>query len=651
MSEGFTSGFYSRAIVMVFIATSVLMYAGDTKNSYAVEPGQNVQQLKEFSLSASVAQRGDSGQPSRPDGKKPVGPDGPKEPLGAESRGNHSPAQAAPGVSSMNSRNQGILGVRLMAFCTFFVLFLVFLRERKSLHFGNILGYLTLFAAAFALRWLWPDHTVFHENHHGYDYIRSIQSGFGQTYGFTSSYIVLMNLLVTGFHPVDDGVFFWNAVISALQSPLLACLFYQLSKEKWIGFMAGAMWACTPHAIRLGPTETYFNFITLLLIAAPMVLSTAMLRIREWQQPLNAWLWTIGALGLVILEAKSRVLTLIHPLAILLFALGLGIGKSAREKMALIFGSVAVTAALIGQLFNILDVAEHSPQGRSLVDVNHFIEYGKDFVFFDPDVVSPLVLPLALLGVVFYLVNGIRERTFLPLFTLAGILYLALVAGSVHGTFPSRVRFELPVHAFIVGLAASGVWGLTQITHHPKPAVRKLMTTMGTALGGVALCLVALSTHSWVSKPMHEQIEYPFLRQVVLPTIEAHEESTILVPDAPAPTGTIPAHWWRHHVPDKEWTTSDTSNAAGLMYLGLECFWTAPGWNKGYPYHRAYPENIRTTEGVLAVHPECAEAAGNTLWKPVHTKRAGRAIPDPCVDLKPGIREVEFGLFERVSSP
>ena len=147
---------------------------------------------------------------------------------------------------------------------------------------------------------------------------------------------------------------------------------------------------------------------------------------------------------------------------------------------------------------------------------------------------------------------------------------------------------------------------------------------------------------------MHEQIEYPFIRQAVLPAIQAHSAKTIIVPDAPAPTGTIPKHWWSHHIPNKNWVRENSNGEDSLLYLGLECFWTAPGWNKGYPYSRDFPENLKTTVGTLSVHPECAHAAKGMVWKPLHLQTAGRAIPNPCVDLKPGIREVTFGLFEPV---
>ena len=54
---------------------------------------------------------------------------------------------------------------------------------------------------------------------------------------------------------------------------------------------------------------------------------------------------------------------------------------------------------------------------------------------------------------------------------------------------------------------------------------------------------------------------------------------------------------------------------------------------------------------MIAVHPACAEVAGKHVWKPIEVQTAGRAIPNPCVDLKPGVPQVHFGLFERVNGP
>lgn len=629
----------------LFVLLGVL---GFSAGSLAQSPkGETAHDLKVSQASPDSEGNKRAGTP-RDSGPK-EGPDGPWEP---ESAANHSSgdlrSQAAPGTSSMQSRTRSTLMTRILAGIALLLLAFVGWTSRHSWTLRKILPYLALFAGAFLLRWMWPEHTVFHENHHGYDYLRSIQQGLGQTYGFASSYIILMNILTSFSTPIDDSVFFWNTVFASLQVPLLAVLVERISRSKWAGWVAGLMWAITPHAIRLAPTESYFNMITCLLLASILAVVIAMEKVRGWKNPREAWAWTILALILVVLEAKTRVLTLGYPLVILLFALGLGAGKSSREKLTLVLGSIAIAFSLMGQILDVLERAKHSPQGRSLVDLSNVIEYGQDFVLLDPEVVSGFLLPLGILGVLSLLHQGITNRSPRVLFTLAGMALVTLIAGSVHGTFPSRVRFELPVNAVLTGLAAMGGLWVGQWAGN----IQKIKDFGNLRpipwLAGFALASTALMSHSWVHKPMHEQVSYTFLRQAVLPTIQSPEPIILLSPDAPAPTGTIPTQWWSQHRPGIQVTRNGEEGAPDYLYLGLECFWTAPGWSGGFPYGEPFPEAFQANGISFSIHPQCAEALGSWQWKPVHLQEVGRAIPNPCVDLKPTVKQVSFGLFERV---
>lgn len=358
--------------------------------------------------------------------------------------------------------------------------------------------------------------------------------------------------------------------------------------------------------------------------------------------------WTILGLILVVLEAKARVLTLGYPLVILLLALGMGAGKSPREKWTLMMGSMVLTFSLVGQILDVLERAKHSPQGRSLVDLSNVWTYGQDFVFFDPAVVSSFLLPLAIIGAIQLLVQGWKNRTPRVLFTLAGISMVVLIAGSVHGTFPSRVRFELPVNAVLTGLAAWGCLGLGQVAVKLVPTLSVLRQPATRALAGIIVAGTALVPYEWVNQPMHEQVSYQFLRQEVIPEIKARGKVVLLAPDAPAPTGTIPVHWWAEHTPEVDVVRDARNMSPDLLYLGLECFWTAPGWSEGYPYNQPYPVAFETDGASFSVHPDCAKALGSSQWQPLHLREVGRAIPNPCVDLKPTVKTVQFGLFEKV---
>lgn len=585
------------------------------------------------------------------------GPDGKWEPREAASTPSAPSVQsndrerAAPGVASMSARNRGIGIVLWMGGIAGLLSLLLLIAHRRDLPWKTWVGLLVFFVAAFALRWLWPSHTVFHENHHGFDYLRSIQQGFGQTYGFTSSYIVLMKPLSSLFPVVDDGVFFWNAVFSALQVPVLI-LFTRLCKQSWtVSWLAGLLWMLTPHAIRLAPTETYFNWITLLLLLVPCVAAIALREVAAWERPGRAWLWGILALLLLFLQAKSRVLTILHPFAMGLFVLAMGSGKTPREKVTLLGATLLTGAVLLEQVLQILGVAQYAQQGASLVSPEHILKYGGDFVFLNASVVSSLWIPCVLLGVGTLGYTSLRKRRLEPGFLILGFLVVLAIAGSVHGTFPSRVRFELPAHAVGTAIAAAGLgWVIETLGHRLRKIAFLRRFPFRIALVS-CIGLFPLLASSFVTLPMHEQIEYPFVRNSVLPHLQNLPAGTsVSVPDAPAPTGTIPLEWWEHHAPDLNWQRAAPSSG-GYLYIGLECFWTAPGWKKGFPYNRPFPDNIQTTNGTLQVHPVCAEAAVGQTWEPVLLESAGRAIPNPCVDIKPSLERVTFGLFRSSAVP
>ena len=573
------------------------------------------------------------------------GPDGPWEPLNGveESSPSTSLERAAPGTSSVASRVISRAVIVYMALAAFLLMLFLGWKEKRSLNPRLLFLGVALTLGAFLLRWMWPEHTVFHENHHGYDYLRSIESGLGQTYGFASSYIILMHEWTQGFVPIDDGVFGINALFSALQCPLLALLIARLSKSNLAGVIAGIMWALTPHAIRLAPTETYFNFVTCLFLAASLSLLTAMKRVEERAESTVQWAWILLALFLIILESRSRVLTLTHPLAVLLVAIGGGAGKTNREKNIFLWGGIAIAAALTPQFMDVLSVAKHSPQGQSLVSISHTIEYGGDFVFFDEKVVSPTLLPLAFFGILALIRGKMGHSRLRNLSTLLGFGFIVLVAGSVHGTFPSRVRFELPVNACLTGLAGIGIARLMELAKNVPQTLR---------YGGAGiLTLSVLWSAGFASLPMHEEVEYSFLRNEILPELQAQNPTSLLVLDAPAPTGGIPESWWKNHLPNTHIVRNGKNGEAPYAYVGLECFWMAPGWNDGYPYNKAYPQALALREGVFEIHPACADHLGPGSWEPVALVSVGRAIPNPCVDLKPTVASVKFGLFKRANSP
>lgn len=253
---------------------------------------------------------------------------------------------------------------------------------------------LVITGAALVLRLTVPPWAFFHENRHGYRYFIGIIAGDA---GFLppSTYYVLMHALTRIFGGTEDTLFLLNVLFSTASVPLVGLVARQVSDRRLAGWAAMGLWALTPHAIRMGPTETYYDVGVFFLLAAVAATIHALRRMEGPRIPVGE---LILATCLTALAAQTRALTLLWPASVLLLAYGAGAISSRRQWL----GAAAVAAAA-GALMA-PKVLAHLGGG----DASHGRFFDPTMLYsglhgvplFDRFVISAFLPPLALAGIV-----------------------------------------------------------------------------------------------------------------------------------------------------------------------------------------------------------------------------------------------------------
>ncbi|MFH1530485.1 MAG: hypothetical protein ABIK09_07110 [Pseudomonadota bacterium] len=254
---------------------------------------------------------------------------------------------------------------------------------------------------ALALRLLVPTWAFFHENRHGYRYFIEIVTG-QPGYLPPSTYYVLMHALTRCFAPDERTLFFVNALFSAAAVPLVGVVARQVSGRALAGWAAMGLWALSPHALRLATTETYFNVGVFFLLAGSAATIHALRRLEGERLPVPELLL---AVTLSALAAQTRALTLLWPASIMLLAYGAGAISTRRQWRAAGAGALALSALMVPKLLSLLEGG--AGQGR-LFDPKMVVTALPSLTLFDQTVISPLLPPLALAGMVLLLRRGGR---------------------------------------------------------------------------------------------------------------------------------------------------------------------------------------------------------------------------------------------------
>lgn len=517
------------------------------------------------------------------------------------------------------------------------------LRKVNGDDWKTTLAWLGVTGGALALRAVLGENALFHENHHGFRYLAAILSGDGQTFGVPSSYITLMHPLAILSGGNDGGIFFWNMLFSALCAPLLGLLVRDLSGKASAGWLAAIMWAITPHSIRVASSEIYFNFSAFMLLAASLASIRAFRALgNDKVETSHRFVLFALATFLVALSAKVRVLTLAYPAVILLLVLSAGLLKSRfQKKMALVLGAVVGTFMIPQVVALVAAIADQPERSSGLVSPLCVVTNGGDYIFFDASIVSPSLLFFVALGCLALLMGRFIKKRREAVFLVTAVGAVVALAGFVCGVEVSRIRFEVPAHALLTGIAALGIVWLLEL-------VQKKSHLLAQAFG--VLCVVSIA-FPWVflNRPFQDPMEFSFMVEQVVPSIRggATSDTYLIQPTNIAEEfGEVGASWWERRLPgvdviDRVANIPEIEEAEPekiYAYIGLECFWAVPGF-EAIPYPKA--DHV----GGVRIHPVCAASLAGAEWTPVVMLEMRREeTVGSCVDIREDT--VVIGLFE-----
>ena len=523
------------------------------------------------------------------------------------------------------------------------LLFGFLLRGLDPTKWKTLAAWIGLFGVGLGLRMTFGFGGLFHENHHGFNYLAAILNGHGQTFGIPSSYITLLHPAAHLLGGTDQAVFLANGIFSALCIPLLGILTRELTGRAWAGWVAAILWTITPHPVRLATTEIYFNFSAFILLAASLASLKAFRALNEEGRSGKELFALLGLSALLItLSAQVRVLTLLYPLAIAALVWAGG-GLQTRRQWVLFGVLSAVIASLcIPQGFAILDAVEAQPERSSgLVSAACLVTNGQDFIFFDPTVVSPFLLLFAAFGALATFLRSGSYGNLRGWGIVGSVLWVVVLAGFVCGVEVSRIRFEVPAHAMLTILAAIGLVALQE-------ALKDKMKVMSYAI--VLIGVGALqSPLAFLDRNFQDPMEYEFIQDAVLPpmnTAKSDGQVILVQPDHIANEfGTIGAGWWERQLSGivvvnklEGVQNFEETRPRIFTYIGLDCFWASPGF-EDIPYPKA-----AHVQG-LRIHPVCAASLVGAEWQPVVELDVTRQdTVGSCVDIQED--RVAVGLYE-----
>jgi len=581
-------------------------------------------------------------------------------------------------------------------------------RHRSSVDRRVLLTGAIITAAALALRLLLPPWAFFHENRHGYRYLLEIFTG-QSGYLPPSTYYVLMHLFTRIFGPSEATIFVVNALFSAATVPLVGLVARQISGRAVAGWAAMGLWALSPHAIRMGPTETYYNVGVFFLFAGTAATIHALRTMEDTRFPIPA---LILAACLSALAAQTRALTLLWPATILLLAYGARVVATRRQWLGAFAIGLGTAALMLPKVLGHLSAGGASNQ--RFFDPTMLYTGLHGLPLFDPNVISPFLPPLILAGVV-ALLRGSRRlgvpATLLvvALFVVPATAYVQLILDPVRFMGFANVldfsRAPSLMLSYLVGTAALTlvfVWLAARTPRRTQPrrgvslaglatlagvlfpfAVtnsieNRLVSSMRFDLGphallavlagvGIAsltallpkgrwspavralpviLVLTTLTAIPLTWRPFADPVEHEFLRDVVTPSLgDAPAPVALVVPLEREGSGRIHPEWWQLTLPEA--VVVET-----LQDLPPEVRASARAYI-GYTCYWTHAEPpvphpvVPHVEGKLRLHPRCAEALSGAQWSAVEVlEMPWTAGWDNVRPFPTDLRRVVIGLYD-----
>ena len=460
------------------------------------------------------------------------------------------------------------------------------------------LAVLLISAGAALLRFVAAQAGVYHENHHGFMYLESIAQDRSTIFkDFHSSFLIFSHETLNLLDEPAYRVFSLNALLSSCSPALLGLLFLLLTGNPWIGLTSAVMWALSPVAIRIAPTESIANF-SLFFFLLGSTCSIAAFHLKD-SLPKSLRLALMGAAILCLAQsAQGRILTLAYPAIAMALTLAYLGRPGLKELSSLAWFALLLLLTLSPwylTLFGVLGQGnEKAPLGWICLAQNFSFESG---LLFKSKVISPTLLPLAALGL-FGWSRDAWSRTWLCSSVLAAFILTTIVCGDTI----SQTRFQLLPLSIATGLSAMGAVKLGD-----------LLAQRHRASGAVFVLFCALSplmSLDHLQRPMQGQLEYSFITEEVIPQLNAVEGKKILfTPSAEIPVMPIPRSWWIRQLEDTKVyrNPGDSSETKGIrfIYAGLGCFWR---------------DGLEDDNNPAPMHGECSSPLRREDWELV-TKR------------------------------
>lgn len=492
--------------------------------------------------------------------------------------------------------------------------------DRKPLKWPVAGVICVLTAACWLLSWYLVPHATLHDNHHGYTFLLIAQSQRPPAHHTLSSFLSVMQALVHALTWLgadgDEAFYGVNTLFMALCGPLLGLWVYCWTGKRAAATLAALMWVFSPLALRLGPTDSFFSWCTLLFGSSALLWARG-LKLLPTNGAKGA-LYVALAAALAVLLGQAHVMALLLVPAVLPLGLTLVLPSGRRQWIGLVATVLAVCISLVPQALAIVQGAAQR-EGALFVELGNLVSLASwaQRMTWNVDWVSPLVPVLALLGLVVLW----RKRKGLAL--LAGLTF-AMVLGTellVAMCLTFHVSSETPQVFLAMALASVGGW---EVIHRLGERARAARKGCKSLLGLALLAGLFLPPSDILRFLPPSGQEYRFLRDEVFPYLRQQGASELLFVGSERIEGfhrmPVPLEWLAKELPGvavrssgASWRASEQEASRGhgprFIYTGLSCVETLPE----YPICEAVPcsrtERIPAQRAAMAGHCQ-AELSG-----------------------------------------
>lgn len=420
--------------------------------------------------------------------------------------------------------------------------------------------------------WLVPE-APFHDNHHGYSFLSSVQSDTRPVHIVASSVLVLIKTLGEWFGGSDALFFGVNRALMALSSALLGWWVGRVTQSRGSGLLAAGMWGLSPMALRLGGTDSLFNLSLVFLLGAALLLGRSM----EWIGQRRWWgvVHAVVAALLVALAGQTHVPALLLVPAALPLALARGQASTVRQWVTVGGAAALAIGLLLPNVVAILEVAAGS-DGPTFIEAGNILlaRSWAQRLLWNGDWVGMAVLPLALFGGAAL----IRKRHCVGWWVAGAWGTLLLVSLSIATCLHLHAVWETTWVALTTGLAAHGGYvAFEAVAARLKGKVAAAVMLLCAAL------VVGSVLQPWPILKLLPPVaqEYLFLQECVLPVMAKRVGSHILVPNSvrteESPRMPLPLAWGEKQTPGVVWHDTAAElleqgpKGEKYVYIGLSC--------------------------------------------------------------------------------